>query len=81
VIDTPGTLTNLIKFTKESGKPISGNLNEEIYLNIVKTRGLPIFALLHVHHLQNQTVCYQVHLFLDTPLSKTLATQHHVSIV
>jgi hypothetical protein len=36
VIDTPGTLTNLIKFTKESGKPISGNLNEEIYLNIVK---------------------------------------------
>jgi hypothetical protein len=36
VIDTPGTLTNLIKFTKESGKPISGNLNEEIYLNTVK---------------------------------------------
>ena len=36
MIDTPGTLTNLIRFTKESGKPISGNLNEEIYLNIVK---------------------------------------------
>jgi hypothetical protein len=34
VIDTPGTLTNLIKFTKESWKPISVNLNEEIYLNI-----------------------------------------------
>jgi hypothetical protein len=36
IIDTPGTLTNLIYFTKESGKPTSGNLNDEISLSTVK---------------------------------------------
>ena len=42
IIDTPGTLTNLIYFTKESGKPTSGNLNDEISLSTVKNFYCPL---------------------------------------
>jgi hypothetical protein len=60
VIDTPGTLTNLIKFTKESGKPISGNLNEEIYLNIVKK--LTVLAIFNLK--ENIDFIFEFSIFL-----------------